>query len=80
MKTTQLPLTFFFLAVAFCICMVISNILAVKQFDILGWPSTAGLILFPFTYIINDCVAEIWGYKKIRLLIWTAFFSTLPSV
>ena len=34
---------------------------------------TGGLIVFPVSYIINDCVCEVWGYKKARLLIWTGF-------
>jgi len=31
------------------------------------------LIVFPISYIINDCVCEVWGFQKARLLIWTGF-------
>lgn len=34
---------------------------------------TGGLLVFPVSYIINDCVCEVWGYRKARLLIWTGF-------
>lgn len=34
---------------------------------------TAGLIVFPISYIINDCVAEVWGFRKARLIIWVGF-------
>lgn len=34
---------------------------------------TGGLIVFPVSYIIKDCVCEVWGYRKARLLIWTGF-------
>jgi len=34
---------------------------------------TGGLIVFPISYIINDCVCEVWGFQKARLLIWTGF-------
>ena len=34
---------------------------------------TGGLIVFPVSYIINDCVCEVWGYAKARLLIWMGF-------
>ena len=59
--------------ILFSVCLVLSNILAVKQFDIWGFPSTAGLIIFPVSYIINDCIAEVWGFKKARFIIWVAF-------
>ena len=25
------------------------------------------------SYIINDCIAEVWGFKKARLIIWSGF-------
>ena len=34
---------------------------------------TAGLLVFPISYIINDCIAEVWGYRKARLIIWLGF-------
>ena len=34
---------------------------------------TGGLIVFPVSYIINDCVCEVWGYSKARMLIWLGF-------
>lgn len=61
------------MGILFSVCLVLSNILAVKQFDIWGFPSTAGLIIFPVSYIINDCIAEVWGFKKARFIIWVAF-------
>ena len=37
------------------------------------------------SYIINDCVCEVWGYKKTRMLIWIGFamnffFVTLGAI
>ena len=26
-----------------------------------------------YFYIINDCIAEVWGFKKARLIIWSGF-------
>jgi len=40
---------------------------------VLGISLTGGLIVFPISYIINDCVCEVWGFQKARLLIWTGF-------
>jgi len=61
------------MGVLFSICLVLSNILAVKQFEIFGFPSTAGLIIFPISYVINDCITEVWGFRKARFIIWVAF-------
>ena len=34
---------------------------------------TAGMLVFPVSYIINDCIAEVWGFRKTALVIWTGF-------
>ena len=44
-----------------------------KQIAVGSVSLTGGLIVFPVSYIINDCVCEVWGYQKARLLIWTGF-------
>ena len=43
-----------------------------KVVQVGGITATAGLIVFPISYIINDCIAEVWGFKKARLIIWSA--------
>ena len=30
-------------------------------------------MIFPISYIINDCIAEVWGFRRASLVIWTAF-------
>lgn len=34
---------------------------------------TAGILVFPISYIINDCIAEVWGFRKARFIIWCGF-------
>lgn len=70
-KTVSLP--FMVLSILFCVCLIISNILEVKMISLGPVTATAGLIVFPISYIINDCIAEVWGYKKARLIIWVGF-------
>ncbi|GHT37618.1 membrane protein [Bacteroidia bacterium] len=72
-KTVTIP--FMLLGVLFNICLVTSNLLETKVIQISGVTATAGLLVFPISYIINDCIAEVWGYKKIRLVIWSGFAS-----
>lgn len=64
---------FLFAGILFAACLLISNILAVKIIMIGPWAAPAGVLIFPVSYIINDVIAEVWGYKKARLIIWTGF-------
>ena len=59
----------------FCVCLITANVLETKQVSIglFNLSITGGLIVFPISYIINDCVCEVWGYSKTRLLIWLGF-------
>ncbi len=36
--------------------------------------------MFPVSYIINDCVCEVWGYGRARLLIWMGFLMNFMFV
>ena len=64
---------FMLFSILFCVCLISANILETKQISVLGISLTGGLIVFPISYIINDCVCEVWGFQKTRLLIWTGF-------
>ena len=57
----------------FCDCLITANVLETKQLSMGLFSITGGLIVFPISYIINDCVCEVWGYGKARLLIWLGF-------
>ena len=69
------------MAVAFTVCLITSNLFATKVFS-LGWGINlpGAVIIFPISYILNDCLSEVWGYRKARLVIWTAFAANLLVV
>ena len=60
-------------SILFCVCLIAANVLETKQIAFGPFSLTGGLIVFPVSYIINDVVCEVWGYSKVRLLIWTGF-------
>ena len=68
---------FLLLSVIFCSCLLLANILEVKIIRSGFFTVTAGLMLFPVTYIINDCIVEVCGYRKSRLVIWLGFATNL---
>ncbi len=66
--------------ILFCVCLILANFLESKLIQIGPINATAGLIVFPIAYIINDCIAEVWGYKKARLIIWAGFIMNFFAV
>lgn len=73
-QNNKVSVLFMLFSMLFCVCLITANVLETKQIS-LGWINiTGGLLVFPVSYIINDCVCEVWGYRKARLLIWLGFF------
>lgn len=74
---SSLTVPFMLLSVLFVVCLIVANLVEIKTVD-LGWFTvTAGLVVFPVSYIINDCVVEVYGFRKARLMIWTGFAMSL---
>lgn len=61
------------MAVLFVVCLIASNLFATKVICIGGVNLPGAVLIFPISYILNDCICEVWGFRKARLVIWTAF-------
>ena len=72
-KKQYVSMPFMLLGVLFCVCLIAANLLETKQVTIGPLELTAGLIVFPVSYIINDCLVEVWGFRRARLVIWLGF-------
>jgi uncharacterized integral membrane protein (TIGR00697 family) len=72
-KQPTVSVLFMLFSILFCVCLIAANLFATKQIALGNISVTGGLIIFPISYIVNDCVCEVWGYKKTRLLIWVGF-------
>lgn len=64
---------FLMMSIIFCVCLIASNLFETKLFMIGSISLTGGVIIFPVSYIINDCLVEVYGYRKSRLVIWAGF-------
>ena len=53
--------------------ILISNVSSIKLFSLWKIILPSSALLFPFTYIIGDIVAEVYGYKKARFVIILGF-------
>lgn len=69
----KVSVPFMLLGILFNVCLITANLLETKVIQVFGISVTAGLLVFPISYIINDCIAEVWGFKKARLIIWSGF-------
>jgi uncharacterized integral membrane protein (TIGR00697 family) len=76
----QVSVTFMVLGMLFTVCLIVSNIIEQKLILIGRVEATAGLLIFPISYIINDLIAEVWGYRKVRLIIWNGFLMNFLAV
>ena len=73
LKENKVSVLFMLFSVLFSVCLIAANVLETKQIAVGTISLTGGLIVFPISYIINDCICEVWGYQKTRLLIWLGF-------
>ncbi len=64
----------------FTACLIISNIIAGKTFDFFSFVLPCGVMIFPIIYIVNDVLAEVYGYEKARKVIFLGFFMNLVAV
>jgi hypothetical protein len=55
----------------------VSNLIEIKTVQVGAVTITAGMILFPISYIINDCLVEVYGFSKARMVIWLGFFMNM---
>ena len=69
----KVSVPFMLLGILFNVCLIAANLLETKVIQVFGITVTAGLLVFPVSYIINDCIAEVWGFRKARLIIWSGF-------
>ena len=69
----KVSVPFMLLGILFNVCLIAANLLETKVIQVGSLTVTAGLLVVPSSYIINDCIAEVWGFKKARLIIWSGF-------
>ena len=80
MKQHSFSAAFLLLGIVFCTCLILSNFLAAKIFMVGPFALPTAVIVFPVSYIINDCIAEVWGFRKARLIIWMGFLMNFMVV
>lgn len=64
----------------FATLLIVSNFASTRIIE-LGWGLNfdAGTLMFPFTYIFNDLLTEVYGYGRGRRVIWIGFLALVIS-
>ncbi len=76
----QVSVAYLICGLLFTSCLIIANIVEQKLINIGPIEATAGLLIFPVSYIVNDIIAEVWGYRKSRLIIWYGFLMNFLAI
>ncbi len=76
----QVSVFFMVLGLLFVTCLIVANIISQKLISIGGLIVPVAIIIFPISYIVNDIIAEVWGYKKARLIIWYGFLMNFLTI
>lgn len=69
----KVSIPFMMFGILFNVCLITSNLLETKVIALGQLTLTAGLLVFPISYIINDCITEVWGFRQARIIIWSGF-------
>ena len=60
-------------AALFVTCLLTANTIAAKLIVVGGVVLTAGIVIFPVSYVVGDVLTEVWGYAAARRVIWLGF-------
>ena len=61
------------LSMSFATLLVVSNIIAVKPVMLNGWVVPAGVIAYPFTFLVTDTISELYGRRVATRVVWFGF-------
>jgi queuosine precursor transporter len=64
----------------FITCLLTANVTASKLITVGHLTLTAGIVIFPVSYILGDVLTEVWGYAMARRVIWLGFACNLIMV
>ena len=64
----------------FVTCLLTANTIAAKLIIVGGVVLTAGIVIFPLSYVLGDVLTEVWGYPAARRVIWLGFACNVVMV
>ncbi len=77
---TKYSILFTVFSVISTVSLLISNIIATKQFQVGPFILPTAMLVFPINYVLSDVVSEVYGYKASRFTAWLGFGANLLMV
>lgn len=65
------------LSIMLVMVMIVSNILSSKLVSLNGFTITGGMFIYPFSYIFDYVITDVYGFQYSRRVVWSAFFSMI---
>lgn len=65
---------------SFASLLLVANIVAVKPVELNGWILPAGIIAYPFTFLVTDTISELYGRKVATHVVWYGFGLSIAMV
>jgi len=65
------------IGMAFVAVVLVSTVTAQKLFALGPFTLTAGILVFPISYIFGDVLTEVYGYARSRRIVWMGFAANL---
>lgn len=65
--------TYTIIGILFAGLLVITNVVAVKLIDVGPFTVDGGVVLFPLVYVLGDVLAEVYGFRATRRIIFSGF-------
>ena len=77
----KISLPFTVLSSIYCVLLLLDSLLEIKVISLFNLELTLGTAIIASVYICSDCLVEVYGFAKARLIMWLGFallgFSTL---
>ena len=68
------------ISVILVVGFILDVFLELKVIDCFGMEITSGAFLYPLVYIADDCISEIYGYKKAIQTMWITIIASIAVV
>lgn len=80
MSKMSKPYLFQILCALSIMSVIVSNIITNKQTEVFGFAVTCGSFIIPLSYIVNDTMVEVFGFKEARRVTLLSFVCNLLAV
>ena len=71
---------FLFIGLLFCAAVLFTNLLVVKRIILGGYPVTASLLVYVWTFALTDVLTEVYGGRFVRWVVWGSWLASVTML